>query len=47
VEIEAHDLAARMPAVLKAVVERGLPLSSAEPRRATLAEAYRRHLGGA
>jgi ABC-2 type transport system ATP-binding protein len=47
VEIEAHDLAARMPAVLKAVVERGLPLSSAEPRRATLADAYRRHLGGA
>jgi ABC-type multidrug transport system ATPase subunit len=46
VEIEAADLAPRMPALLKAVVERGLPLASAEPRRATLAEAYQRHLGG-
>jgi ABC-2 type transport system ATP-binding protein len=46
IEIEAGDLAPRMPALLKAVVERGLPLASAEPLRATLAEAYRRHLGG-
>jgi ABC-2 type transport system ATP-binding protein len=47
VEIEAGDLAARMPALLKAVVERGLPLASAEPLRATLADAYARYLGGA
>jgi ABC-2 type transport system ATP-binding protein len=45
VEIEAADLALRMPALLKAVVERGLPLASAEPLRATLAEAYARYLG--
>jgi ABC-2 type transport system ATP-binding protein len=46
IEVEAADLGQRMPALLKAVVERGLPLASAEPMRATLAEAYRRYLGG-
>lgn len=47
IEIEAEDLAKRMPGLIKSLVERGLPLASAEPVRATLAEAYQRHLGGA
>lgn len=47
VEIAAEGLSGRMPALLKAAVERGLPLASAEPIRPTLADAYRRHVGGA
>ena len=45
VEIEAAGLNERMPALLRAVFERGLPLASAEPRRPSLAEAYQRFLG--
>jgi ABC-2 type transport system ATP-binding protein len=45
-DLSAPDLAARLPALLRAVIERGLPLASAEPRRATLADAYQRYLGG-
>jgi ABC-2 type transport system ATP-binding protein len=44
-ELSAPDLARRMPELLRAVIERGLPLASAEPGRATLADAYRRHVG--
>lgn len=46
VEIEAAGLAARMPELLRGIVERGLPLASAEPRRPSLADAYLRYLGG-
>ncbi|MDB5102744.1 MAG: transporter ATPase [Fibrobacteres bacterium] len=44
-EVSAPDLRRRMPELIKALVERGLPLASAEPRRATLAEAYQRLVG--
>jgi ABC-type multidrug transport system ATPase subunit len=45
VEMEAPDMASRLPALLRAAIGGGLELASAEPRRATLADAYRRHLG--
>ena len=41
-EISAPDLRRRMPEVLRALIERGLPVASAEPRRPSLAEVYRR-----
>ena len=44
-EISAPDLRRRMPEIIRALVERGLPLASAEPRRATLADVYHRVLG--
>jgi ABC-2 type transport system ATP-binding protein len=45
-EVEAQGLDSRLPDLLRAVIGRGLPLASAEPRRAVLADAYRRFLGG-
>lgn len=44
-DVSGPDLRGRMADLIKAVVERGLPLASAEPRRASLAEAYHRLLG--
>ncbi len=46
-DVEAEGLSERMPALLRAVVERGLPLASAEPIRPTLADAYARFVGAA
>lgn len=46
-EAEAEGLFDRMPALLRAVVERGLLLASAEPIRPTLADAYARFTGAA
>lgn len=46
-DLEAEGLSERMPALLRAVVERGLPLASAEPIRPTLADAYARFVGAA
>lgn len=42
VDVSAQDLRRRMPEVLRAVVERGLPLASAALRRPSLADVYRR-----
>ena len=44
-DVSAPDLRGRMPELIKALVERGLPLASAEPRRTTLAETYQRFVG--
>lgn len=44
-EVEAPGLSERMPALLRAVIERGLALASAEPIRPTLADAYARFTG--
>lgn len=46
-DVEAEGLSGRMPALLRAVVERGLPLAAAEPVRPTLADAYARFVGAA
>jgi ABC-2 type transport system ATP-binding protein len=43
--VRAEGLSDRMPELLRAVVERGLPLASAEPIRPTLADAYVRFVG--
>ena len=40
--VTGPDLRERMPELIKALVERGLPLSSAEPYRTTLADVYQR-----
>jgi ABC-2 type transport system ATP-binding protein len=45
VDISGPDLRARMPELIKALVERNLPVASAEPRRTTLAEVYQRLVG--
>jgi ABC-2 type transport system ATP-binding protein len=44
-DVSGPDLRGRMTDLIKAVVERGLPLASAELRRASLAEVYHRLLG--
>jgi ABC-2 type transport system ATP-binding protein len=44
-DVSGPDLRGRMTALIKAMVERGLPLASAELRRASLAEVYHRLLG--
>lgn len=44
-DVEAAGLSERMPAILRAVIERGLALASAEPIRTTLADAYARYTG--
>lgn len=41
-DLSAPDLRRRMPDILRALVERGLPLASAEPRRPSLADVYKR-----
>jgi ABC-2 type transport system ATP-binding protein len=44
-DVGAPDLRARMPALIKALVSRDLPLASAEPRRASLGDVYHRLVG--
>ena len=44
-DVSGPELRGRMTELIKAVVERGLPLASAELRRASLAEVYHRLLG--
>jgi ABC-type multidrug transport system ATPase subunit len=44
-DIGGPDLRRRMPELIKAMVERGLPLASAEPYRTSLAEVYERLVG--
>jgi ABC-2 type transport system ATP-binding protein len=45
-DMSGPDLRERMPAIIRAAVERGLPLASAEPRRASLSDVYQRWVGG-
>ncbi|MEO7778938.1 MAG: ABC transporter ATP-binding protein [Fibrobacteria bacterium] len=45
VDIGAAGLRERMPELIKALVERNLPVASVEPYRATLAEVYQRLVG--
>ncbi len=45
VDISGPDLRRRMPELIKAMVERNLPVASVEPRRTTLAEVYQRLVG--
>jgi ABC-2 type transport system ATP-binding protein len=44
-DISAPDLPERMPELIKALVDRSLPLASVEPYRATLVDVYQRLVG--
>ncbi|MDB5047187.1 MAG: transporter ATPase [Fibrobacteres bacterium] len=44
-DVSAPDLLDRMPELIKALVDRNLPLASVEPYRATLADVYQRLVG--